>query len=623
MQPNTINAPSIEQLNSAYSPAPQVQQQPQQKQSGDLWSTVGGIALPVLGAILAPETGGASLLGSAALAGLGGAGGKAIDELTSGNDINAGELLGSGATNAVGDLVGGGIVKGASKVLGKIIKPLADTGATSLVQGQGKGALDKATADYLYRNGVTDLRQMGDIHPIVTGENGAFTNAVNNSLLNAADEGTRLDMSSLAPTAKGMPGNTVLGAVRDAGIAGDSNSVKGVQEFVQGQLEKYNPDAITSVPSKGGGTVNSFDNGVLNAQHPLDALNMTKAMDQRAADWIKSSSPNIQAQGKALQNISNTIKDSLYGEGTTIGNTGITDQVRQTAIDELAPLKEVNPTYYANKVNELNNASTLGELRTAQKPEVIANQALQFAQNAANKSGGTNVSDLFKLGATGAGFGVGGVPGAVAGYTASKALGSPTVNAAGATTLGKLSNIIGSNKAQRVLDTVGRASGVVAANLPSMGAGPTAVPTNNAQGETMPGGQSNGQLQTILDAMKAQAILAPDLNPGATSFLSGIAPELQSNALLKTELGGLPSGFAGAGGAQGLGGFGSVLSGFVPGTAANAYQGQQAVVAAQLAKTLGISPEAAAQLLPSLLQNEQTAGMRQNVLQSLPGALPS
>lgn len=616
MQPTT----SIEDLNSAYNPVQLSQSQP--KQSGDLWSTIGGIALPIAGALLAPETGGASLLGSAALAGIGGAGGKAIDELTSGNQVNAGDVLGAGATNAVGDIVGGGLIKGASKVLGGVVQPLADKAATSLVQGQGKGSLDKATADYLYRNGVTDLRQMGDIHPIVTGENGAFTNAVNNSLLNAADEGTRLDMSSLAPTAKGLPGNTVLNAVRDAGIAGDSNSVKGVQEFVQGQLEKYNPDAITNVPAKSG-TVNSFDNGVLNTQHPLDALNMTKAMDQRADDWIKSSSPNIQAQGKALQNISNTIKDSLYGEGTTIGNTGITDQVRQTAIDELAPLKEINPTYYANKVNELTNANTLGELRTAQKPEVIANQALQFAENAANKSGGTNVSDLFKLGATGAGFGVGGVPGAVAGYTASKALGSPTVNAAGATTLGKLSNIIGSDKAQKVLDTVGRAGGVVAANLPSMGAGPTTIPTNNAQGETMPGGQSNGQLGDIIQAMQAQAILAPQLNPGATSFLTSEAPQLQSNALLQKSLSALPGGFANAGGAQGLGGIGSVLSSLVPGTAANAYQGQQAVVAAQLAKTLGISPEAAAQLLPSLLQNEQTAGIRQNVLQSLPGALPS
>lgn len=600
----------------------------QPKKSGDFWSTVGGIALPVLGALLAPETGGASLLASTALSGLGGAAGKAIDEATAGNEPTGGDILGAGVTNAVGNLAGGALVKGAGKVLSGVVKPVADKAATSLVQGQGQGALDKATADYLYRNGVTDLKQMGQIHPIVTGEGGAFNNAVNNSLLNAADQGARLDLSSLAPVAKGMPGDTVLNAVRDAGIAGDANSVKGVQEFVQGQLEKYNKDAIRAIPSKGRGRVSnitSFDNGVLNAQHPIDALNMTRAMDSRAAAWVKSSSPNIQAQGKALQNISNTIKDNLYGEGTSIGQMGITDQVRKTAIDELAPLKEINPTYYENKVNELNNAQTIGELRTAQKPEVIANQALAFAENKANTTGGTNIPELIKVGGPVAGMSVGGPVGMAAGMVAPKVLGSNAANVAGASTLERLSKTIGSEKAQKLMDTLGRAGGVVAANAPNMGAAPTgstALPST-LQGETMNGGQPQSQLGDIISALQTQAVLAPQLNPGATSALSAVVPQLQKNALLQSELGALPAGFANAGGAQGLGGIGSVISGFVPGTAANAFKGQQAAIAAQLAQTLGISPEAAQQLLPSLLQNEQTAGMRQSVLGNIGAALPS
>lgn len=604
----------------------QSQPQSQPKQAGDFWSTAGGIALPVLGALLAPETGGASLLASTVLSGLGGAAGKAVDEATAGQGLNGGDILGAGLTNAGGNLVGGALVKGAGKVLSGIVQPAADKAATSLIQGQGQGALDKATADYLYRNGVTDLRQMGDIHPLVTGESGAFTNAVNNSLLNAADEGTRIDLSSLAPIGKNMPGNTVLSAVRDAGIAGDSNSVKGVQEFVQGQLEKYNPDAITSVPAKGGGTVNSFDNGVLNTQHPLNALNMTKAMDSRASDWIKSPSPNIQAQGKALQNISNTIKDNLYGEGTSIGNMGITDQVRQTALDELAPLKDINPTYYQNKVNELNNAQTIGELRTAQKPEVIANQALQFAENKANTSGGTNIPELLKVGGPVAGMSVGGPAGAAAGMVIPKVLGSNAANVAGTSTLAKLSSTIGNSRAQKLMDTLGRAGGVMAANAPNMGAAPTGetvLPSTIPQGGTMGGGQPQSRLNDIINAMQTQAILAPQLNPGATSMLSAVAPTLQKNALLQNELGALPAGLAGAGGAQGLGGIGSVISGFVPGTAANAFKGQQAAIAAQLAQTLGISPEAAQQLLPTLLQSPETAGIRQSVLSNIGAALPS
>lgn len=619
---NLARGVSTDALNQALQRQPQQSAQP--KQSGDFWSTVGGIALPVLGALLAPETGGASLLASTALSGIGGAAGKAIDEAASGQAPSGGDLLGAGVTNAVGNLAGGALVKGAGKVLSGVVKPAADKAATSLVQGQGQGALDKATADYLYRNGVTDLKQMGQIAPTVTGESGAFTNAVNNSLLNAADQGTRLDLSSLASAGKGMPGNTVLNAVREAGIAGESPKVNSVQQFVQGQLEKYNPDAIKSIPArKGGGVINSFDNGVLNAQHPLDALNMTKAMDSQAASWMKSAT--TREQGKALQNISNTIKDNLYGEGTSIGQMGITDQVRKTAIDELAPLKEINPTYYENKVNELNNAQTIGELRTAQKPEVIANQALAFAENKANTTGGTNIPELIKVGGPVAGMSVGGPVGMAAGMVAPKVLGSNAANVAGASTLERLSKTIGSEKAQKLMDTLGRAGGVVAANAPNMGATPagsTALPST-LQGETMNGGQPQSQLGDIISALQTQAVLAPQLNPGATSALSAVVPQLQKNALLQSELGALPAGFANAGGAQGLGGIGSVISGFVPGTAANAFKGQQAAIAAQLAQTLGISPEAAQQLLPSLLQNEQTAGMRQSVLGNIGAALPS
>jgi hypothetical protein len=52
----------------------------QQSSGGGDWlshllPTIGSVAAPVLGALLAPETGGASLLAGAALSGLGSAGG--------------------------------------------------------------------------------------------------------------------------------------------------------------------------------------------------------------------------------------------------------------------------------------------------------------------------------------------------------------------------------------------------------------------------------------------------------------------------------------------------------------------------------------------------------------------
>jgi len=215
-------------------------------------------------------------------------------------------MLTSGVEGATGGLTGGILSKLGGKVLTNYVAPAADKTATSLLAGQGRGALSNSDASYLYKNGVTNLKQMGDIAPVVTGSEGALSNAVTNSLYNAADNGTRIDLSSLASAAKGLPGQGVQKAIDAAGIGGDSTATNSIQKFITGQLRQYNP--IKTIPSKGS-AVSSFDNGVLNTQHPVDALNMSQAMDKTASTWLKSSSPTIQAQGKALQNISNTIKD--------------------------------------------------------------------------------------------------------------------------------------------------------------------------------------------------------------------------------------------------------------------------------------------------------------------------
>jgi len=619
-------------LNPTPSSVPDTQvaapvQPTQSKDSGNFWSTVGGIALPVLGALLAPETGGASLLASTALSGLGGVAGKAADNLVAGqNPIQANDLS-AGLVNAGGNLAGGALMKGAGAIAKNFIAPAADKATVSLVAGQGKGALDNATAQYLSNNGVQDLKQMGQIGPIVTGQNGAFSNAVSNSFSNAADKGAAMDLSSLASQGKNLPGTAIIDAARNAGIAGDSNALKSIQGYVQGQLEKYNAGAITQVPVKGGGTISNFDNGVLNAQHPLNVFNMTQDMDRTASQWLKT--PNMQAQGKALRSLSNNLKDNLYGEGTSIGQTGITDQVRQQALAELEPLKAINPQYYQTKVNELTGANTLGDLRTLQRPDVMASQALETANHLANTSGGANVPDLLKTGLPVGGYMTGGPLGAAGGYLASKVAGSEGASVVGAKTAAKLSDVIGSPTAQKVMNTLGRISGVTAANVPGMGAQPTQTSPSilstlpaGEQGMT-PTSQQPNQLNQLLQAMQAQSILAPDLNPGATSLLSSYAPQLQKNAMLKNAVSALPSNFGNAGGAQGMGGIGSVLSSFIPGTAANAYQGDVTSIAAQLASALGISTEAAQNLLPGLMQNEATAGQRQSVLGGMVNNLPS
>lgn len=175
-------------------------------------------------------------------------------------------------------------------------------------------------------------------------------------------------------------------------------------------------------------------------------------------------------------------------------------------------------------------------------------------------------------------------------------------------------------------------AGVVAATSPNLGASPVAV--DGAGGPGMagpgaPGGTMGGNMiegtgnpqQDFVDAMRAQAVLAPNLGGGAASFMSTLTPQLQKNQLLATAMGTVPEGFANAGGAQGAAGILSKISGLFPGTAAHSYEQQRQAAAQQLAQSLGISPEAAAGLLPQLMQNEASSDISQGILGNLRGQL--
>lgn len=165
---------------------------------------------------------------------------------------------------------------------------------------------------------------------------------------------------------------------------------------------------------------------------------------------------------------------------------------------------------------------------------------------------------------------------------------------------------------------------MIAATAPNLGASPVGVPQ---QGGTMgaamqPAQQSplNQLYQTLLDNYNASGGITPnDANIAGT--LAQLEPQVQRNSLVSGELGALPGAFANAGGAQGEGGILSRIAGLVPGTAQHTFQQQSAGAAQALAAQLGISSQAAAGLLPQLMQNQGTAGMNQGVLSQLTGQL--
>jgi hypothetical protein len=198
-------------------------------------------------------------------------------------------------------------------------------------------------------------------------------------------------------------------------------------------------------------------------------------------------------------------------------------------------------------------------------------------------------------------------------------------------TFNKLKAVTGSAVAKKMVPLLTRGAAIGAANLPNDASSPTsmaagALPNNN--GITNPGSSymqpTQSPLAQIYSTLLAQEQAAPTvLGPQFASSLSSLAPQLQKQEQLAPAITNATQGFNNAGGAQGpLGGALSKLSGLIPGSAANTYNAQQSSAAAALAQLLGISPEAAMNLLPQLTQGGQTAAPQVGGLQSIVGNLP-
>lgn len=189
------------------------------------------------------------------------------------------------------------------------------------------------------------------------------------------------------------------------------------------------------------------------------------------------------------------------------------------------------------------------------------------------------------------------------------------------------------SRAGQLISRGAPAAGVLAATSPNLAADPVApvggndtMQPNGADNAMNPNPLTDPSQQDVIDAARRQAILMPGLagsngNSGALSFLSSMQPTLQHNQAAETAAQGLPAALGNAGGAQGLSGILSRISGLIPGTAAHTYAGERQAVAAQLAQTLGITPQAAEALLPQIMQSQGVAGQQQGVLSQLTGQL--
>jgi len=595
-----------------------------------LLPTIGSIAAPIIGGL---ATGGTGLLAGSALSAAGGAGGQALENLIEGKDPLQQNVVDSGVQNAFGGLAGGLLGKIGGKLLPKAASAFGNA-SDNLIMGQAvPGAVNKQLANTLRTQyGSTNLAKTAEGAQIATGQNTGIDKIVNSILQRGNDNGISTKISGYGRLGNKINSPEVNNAAVASGLGEGTKGAGVVQSYIDTLLQKYNPEAITSINGKAGNVVKGFDNGVLNTQSPLTIKKMTSDMGSTASTWMSSRDPTIIAQGKTLQTIRNNFNDLLSGPAG--GNAmPVTMADKIAATQELAPLEATNKSLYQALVDKIHSpdVATVGDLRSIEAPLVRSNIAVNNTSQAIDKSGGLSLTDMLPMGGGAAGFGLGGIQGGVTGYLAGKALKSQPAQVAGAGILSQLSKVAGSDTAKKMLPILSKVGATTAVNIPTMGAGATQStidqPTlggemNNQQtGISQPGKQP---AQTPYDQMVQAAIAQSILDPGngnGEAFLSGIAPKLQARQTLQSMLPTLQTAYDTAGGAQGLGGIGSMASSLFPGTAANAYQSQQQAVAGQLANTLGISKEEALAMLPQLMQDSATSANRISGLNSIVGSL--
>ena len=630
---------------------------PQPHESGNFLTHLLPMAGGILGTMLAPETGGLSLLAGAALGGLGGAAGKGIENIAEGKDIGSG-VLDSGIENTLGSMAGAGI----GKALGGAGKFLSNRGATGLADEASNAATiaaharDQEKAMTAFKDAKDTKNAWWKIKPAILEKNDlagkqalaeklgidknshqAFidtasnANDVFNSQLNdiLAKHGT-IDTNSLHDIVKSTIGE-------HSGLLGTSDAVAvgrgkmGLPNTPAAQLKAQLDNLMAGISNR-------------TSADPIEMRKMIGTLGkvtEKARPGVAANTgaidPVQEAKYNALGGIYNKFKDVLYNrpglnEDVTAlrgnllpehvgGNALLANHVNdalsaaktpQDIIDQLKTFTEMSKLGKAG-IQVSKNPATVAKVSEAKNalpgsPEIVLAPNSGLAENVISAASNFPTSRPEML--------------------ASILKHAATFGATGGKT-GEVTKSFG-DILSRIGPLAGLSAGVGAANLPNLGSDGTSAAT---QGQPTLGNATNGgNMQTqhgqtpfdnLTQAMIAQSVLAPSTagESGATSFLSQLAPQLQRKQQLEAMLPGLQQSFNNAGGAQGLGGIGSILASLVPGTAAHTYQSQLGSSAATLGAALGISPDQASALLPQLMQEAPVANQRMGNLNNILGSI--
>lgn len=601
----------------------------------NLLPTIGSMAIPAIGALLAPETGGLSLLAAAGLSGAGAAGGKAAENALEGNQVLDKNVLNEGVMGAAGGLAGGI----AGKALGKAGGMLA--GRAESVAGKTAAEDAIETAANTYKDISPQLQKtLKAKDSLAHVSKLGYDVADPKNLVHVANTGSDA-LNEVLNRALANSGPVDLGHYTDlvkAAIAKESGALGGFEPvaIARGRLGTPNTPAaklLAELQNLGGAPGEATGSAIAKAgADPNEIRTLTTKLGALMQDAKPSMSmttgaidPVQKARYNALRDVWSQVKSALYDRPE------LSDAIKGE-VGNLIPDGKLNIT--PALADHLNNVITKSS--TAQ--EILD----ELSRN-------TNISRLGEEGMK-----VGNIvtsTGGKARAAMEAGLSNPGVDtnpllASGVSpSKGVVGNAVAVGKHAlndpRIMDTLSRIgkmgekllpiAGGAAATIPNLQADPTAMQpggdyglnggTNGTMGGNMQMSSNGPQgMQPLISAMEAQAVLAPGQG-GAAQFLASIAPQLQKNQLALSAMHGIPAGFANAGGAQGTGGILSSIAGLIPGTAAHTYNRQKQAAAAQIAAAMGISPDQAMGLLPSIMQNQGTADMTGGILANMGGQL--
>ena len=639
------NSSVLSQVNQASQNAQAPQAQPNQGNWLErLLPTIGGVALPVIGAALAPETGGLSLLATTALSGLGSAAGKAAQDVATGNKLGT-DVLTAGALGAGGNLAGAGIAKGLG-MAGSALTGLGESG----VQAAEAKATQTAAQDEISRIG----NEFGAIKPGQADVGNALENLKTLGVTKPTAQDA-LNVSKVYTGSDPETGDGVLNfykkqALEKAGGTVDlSNTEQSVKEALADPNNQFHLGSLEPVSSSRG-QLPKVPNNVANkimtqvrnllpapqtvgegadAQIAMQATPdeaktlLTKIGSQIQATTPKANSlgeinPAQQAENDIWKGMYRNIKQSLYNRpevNTAVAATRAEPEVIDDAIKangitdpQVAANIKADLTDRINNGNQMQdwlshesdmvNMGKVGKIQTdfvSKNPQVAKSQ--KALQETVPKA--TTGDNLLNLGAM-AEATIGHQPLALLAPTAVKLAQNPQAQMAAGGILSKLAG-------GKLPSLIGQVAGT----------SPLTVAGQAGQGQ-----QITGANMDLRNSLPYRMIMAEAVDPYhyGGNVLNQSLGNYQKYAGAEQAVQNLQNYFNAAGGAQGpiMGRLSELGSMFTGGPAAQ-YQQQAQAAQAAIAQALGVQPGQVA--LPSITQNQQGAQTSLNSIQNLLAAL--